>query len=129
MAVPGYAAEASLYRTSRSYRGVRRGPAADTGQTVVAQQLIACRDWCVILGIACGVGVGVGVPATLGAASFGIFGCALGFASCLDLCPPDTAPVGGGGGTPPECGVGRRCCDRDESGRCTMCVPTNAKCP
>jgi hypothetical protein len=129
MTVPGYAAEASLYRTNRSYRGVRRGPAADTGQTVVAQQLIPCRDWCIILSAACLVGVGVAEPETLGVASFGIFACALGLASCLDMCPPDTAPVGGGGGTPPECGVGRRCCERDESGRCTICVPNNAKCP
>jgi hypothetical protein len=45
MALPAYAAEASLYRTSRSYWGARGRPAASAGTTVVAQQ-----DPCAIAG-------------------------------------------------------------------------------
>jgi hypothetical protein len=37
MALPGYAAAASLYTTSRSYHEARRGPAGGPGLTVVAQ--------------------------------------------------------------------------------------------
>jgi hypothetical protein len=37
MPVPGYAAEASLQATNRSYRAVRRGRAVSTHPTVVAQ--------------------------------------------------------------------------------------------
>jgi len=47
MALPGNAAEASLYRTSGSYRGARSGPADDSGLTVVAQQ-IDCGALCAI---------------------------------------------------------------------------------
>jgi hypothetical protein len=38
MALPGYAATASLYPTNRSYRGARSGPVGATGPTVIAQQ-------------------------------------------------------------------------------------------
>lgn len=38
MALPVYAAEASLYITSRFYRGARSGRADDAGPTIVAQQ-------------------------------------------------------------------------------------------
>jgi hypothetical protein len=38
MTLPRYAAEASLYTTSRSYRGVRSTPGGDGGPMVVAQQ-------------------------------------------------------------------------------------------
>jgi hypothetical protein len=127
MTVPGYAAEASLYRTNRSYRGVRRGPAAAAGQTVVAQQLIACNDKCAIeLGL-CEFLCALSAEAPVVTVAC-VLSCWVLFGLCLDDCPPDTAPVGGGG-TPPECGVGRRCCERDESGRCTICVPNNANCP
>lgn len=54
MALPTYAAEASLYRTSQSYRGALRRPAADAGTTVVAQQ-----DPCAVAG---GGGGGGGGP-------------------------------------------------------------------
>lgn len=38
MTLPGYAAAASLYTTSRSYRTVRSGPVGgDVGATVIAQ--------------------------------------------------------------------------------------------
>ena len=86
MAIPGYVARASLYATSRSYRGACRGPRADTSPTVVTQQG-----------------------------------------------PCDIGGGGGGGGPPPpppDCPRSRpRCCERDQSGRCILCVPTNAQCP
>jgi hypothetical protein len=37
VAPPGYAAEATLYTSSRLYRPARFGPAAEVGPTVVAQ--------------------------------------------------------------------------------------------
>jgi hypothetical protein len=87
MTIPRYAAEASLYRTSRSYRGTHRGPSGAAGATVIAQQ-----DPCAIVG-----GGGGG--------------------------------SGGGGGGPRDCPPGRRCCERDLAGRCTLCIPNNAQCP
>jgi hypothetical protein len=55
MALPTYAAEASLYRASRSYRGARGRPVADAGTTVIAQQ-----DPCAIAGGGGGGGGGGG---------------------------------------------------------------------
>jgi hypothetical protein len=51
MSLPEYAAEASLYRTSRSYQGFNGGTAGNAGQTVVAQQFggllgLRCQDSC-----------------------------------------------------------------------------------
>jgi hypothetical protein len=37
MTLPGYAAAASLYTTSRSYRVASRRPAGNSGRTVIAQ--------------------------------------------------------------------------------------------
>lgn len=48
MNTPGFAAEASLYKTRQSYHGPRSRPAGDAGSTIVAQQgacLTACRPW------------------------------------------------------------------------------------
>ena len=39
MNMPRFTAEASLYKTSQSYRGSRSRPAGDAGSTVVTQQL------------------------------------------------------------------------------------------
>jgi hypothetical protein len=51
MALPRYAAEASLYTTSRHYRRARSGPAADAAPTIIAQHDPCNRG---------GGGVGVG---------------------------------------------------------------------
>ena len=119
MALPGYAAELSLYRTSRSYRTLSGGLAGVAGPTVLAQQTECqsscasdanvCRTLCIIF------------------ASFFtglcINACNAAYDDCLNDCSS------GGGGSPPECGQGRRCCERDENGRCRICIPANAQCP
>jgi hypothetical protein len=54
MALPGYATEASLYRTGRSYRGAS-SLANDSGLAVVAQQ-IPCDVLCAIRWQVCNIG-------------------------------------------------------------------------
>jgi hypothetical protein len=87
MAIPRFAAEASLYRTSRSYRGAQPAPSGAAATTVIARQ-----DPCAIVGGGGGGG-------------------------------------GGAGGAPRDCPPGRRCCERDQTGRCTLCIPNSAVCP
>jgi hypothetical protein len=84
MTLPRYVADASLYRSSRSYPEAHRGLADADAATVIAQQ-----DPCALVG-------GGG---------------------------------GGGSGAPLDCPPGRRCCERDETGRCSLCIPCNAQCP
>jgi hypothetical protein len=38
-------------------------------------------------------------------------------------CPPPPPPP------PIGCEVGEKCCERDEQGNCTLCIPHNARCP
>jgi hypothetical protein len=122
MTLPGYAADASLYRTSRSYRGSSGGSARLAGPAVVAQQL-DCHTSCALRWELCNLGCAVGTgPLVL----LCLAACGASFGLCLNACPPTG---GGGGGPTPECGIGRRCCERDETGRCTLCVPNNAVCP
>jgi hypothetical protein len=123
MALPGYAAEASLYRTSRSYRGAPSSLATDVGQTVIAQQ-IDCDALCAGKWQACNIGCAISGGIFL---PFCLAGCLVAFGLCLSDCP--SGGGGGGGGGSGECGIGRRCCERDENGRCTICIPNNAQCP
>jgi hypothetical protein len=44
MALPGYAAEDSLYHTSRSYRTVAGGVAGDGRRSVIAQELLRAGE-------------------------------------------------------------------------------------
>jgi hypothetical protein len=62
MAIPGYAAEASLYKTTRLYRGYSGVAGVEEGPNVVAQQ-IGCEA-----------------------------ACRASFAICLNGCPPPPPP-------------------------------------
>jgi hypothetical protein len=124
MAIPGYAAVASLYKTTRLYRGCSGVAGVEAGPNVVAQQ-IDCETGCALrwqlCNIGCAISTGPLVPLCLAA-------CGASLAICLNGCPPS-------GGSPPpppppgECPRGRRCCERDPDGRCTLCVPEGAQCP
>ena len=118
----GFTGEASLYKTTQSYRGTRRRPAGGAGSTVVTQQL-DCDNKCAIkwqlCNIGCAAGSGPFVP-------FCLAGCGYSFYSCLDDCPSG----GGGGGPPGCCPRGRRCCGSCASGRCDdACIGPGQSCP
>jgi hypothetical protein len=130
MALPGYAAEASLYRTSRSYRGAS-GLADDSSLAVVAQQ-ISCEASCAIRWQLCNIGCAVGTgPLVL--LCLAACGASLGF--CLGGCP---SGGGGGGGVPQCCPPGRTCrcggrCVTNPNGTIScvggQCLTPNQQCP
>ena len=124
MALPGYAADASLYRTRQSYRGAYSGPIGADGRTVLSQQ-VDCNTLCAIKWQVCNIGCATSSGPLV---FLCLAACGAAFGLCLNGCPSG-GNGGGGGGTPPECGLGRRCCERDENGRCTICIPNNASCP
>ena len=129
MAIPGYAAEASLYKTTwlyRGYSGISRG---DAGSSVVAQQL-TCEQNCEAAAAICVAACFPFNPLCLAA-------CFAGLVVCQAACPPFPGGVGGGGGTggPCRCPRGTRCC-----GGCTKvpgqglvcngdCIEPGEECP
>jgi hypothetical protein len=120
MAFPGYTAEASLYVTSRLYGGYSpRLVAPATG--VAAQASAACPLLCEAKYFACGGACttsGPLLPVCVGL-------CFYDLTQCMLACDPHS----GGGGTPlGECPHGH-CCERDNNGHCTLCVPTGGQCP
>jgi hypothetical protein len=130
MAVPGYAADASLYRTSGYYRGASSGPAGDVGLTVVTQQ-VDCDALCAIKWQACNIGCAISGGIFL---PFCLAGCLVSFTSCLNDCPNG----GGGGGAPRCCPVGRTCrcggrCVTNPNGTIScvdgVCLTPNQECP
>jgi hypothetical protein len=130
MGLPGYAAEASLYRTSRSYRGARRGPAGDSGLTVVAQQ-IDCSGLCAIKWQLCNIGCATGSGPLV---FLCLAACGVAFGLCLNDCPSG----GGGGGVPRCCPPGRTCrcggrCVTNPNGTISCvggeCLTPNQQCP
>jgi hypothetical protein len=124
MALPGYAADRSLYQSGRSYRGHRRPSGIDGGtRLLLAQDETACRLLCQGRFFLCGLGCTASGP--LGALC--ALGCFVDAVTCMEACNPPGGGGGSGGGG--ECGVGRRCCERDETGQCTLCVPNAAQCP
>jgi hypothetical protein len=124
MTLPGYVAEGSLYRSGRSYRSHRRlAGATARPRVVLAQDETACRLLCQGRYFLCGLGCTATGPAGVLCA----IGCFVDAVLCMEACNPPGGGGGGGGGG--ECGVGRRCCERDETGQCILCVPNNAQCP
>jgi hypothetical protein len=116
MALAGYAAEASLYRTGRSYVG-RNRPTGNAGAMVVPQ--LDCGAGCALKWQVCNIGCvssGPFLPLCLAA-------CGGALALCLNGCP--SGGGGGGGGS----GGNRVCCERDPSGRCRIFKPPGGQCP
>lgn len=119
MEIPGFKAEASLYRGRHAYY-TYSGGAGDPGLNVVMQQL-SCQDECLLAYGACALlGLWGGI--------FGEGGCMYALWQCGQACPP---PGGGGGGEvqppPPVCTQGSCprglvCCD------CTGTCLTGAQC-
>ena len=105
MSTPGFAAEASLYKTRQVYRGFGPGLGRDAALNVVPQ--LSCSDTCWVYYGLCLLGSG-GNP--LAAAA-----CFAGFLFCEVTCPSG----GGGGG-----GGGPLCCPQGTTCRCGgTCVP------
>jgi hypothetical protein len=99
--IPGFAAEASLYKSRQVYRGY--GGGGDTAPRVVAAQL-SCSDSCALQYTLCLVGAVSGGPLVTAL-------CFANFARCESTCP---GSGGGGGGfqNRPNCNcpVGTTCC-------------------
>jgi hypothetical protein len=113
MYVPGYTADASLYRSARMYRpsnSVELAQATTAESRLVLAQLTGgdCIAACLGVGGACAGAcwwAGPGAPACL-------IACAAAAADCVASCPPD--PSGGGNGSgpppPPVCCPRGHCC-------------------
>jgi hypothetical protein len=130
MALPGYAAEASLYWTSRSYRRVS-SLADDSGLAVVAQQ-IDCNTLCAIKWQVCNIGCATSTGPLV---FLCLAACGAAFGLCLSGCPSDGD---GGGGVPRCCPPGRTCrcggrCVTNPNGTIScvdgQCLTPNQQCP
>jgi len=82
MSLPGFTADTSLYRTSRSYRGSPSGLVGDAGPTIVAQQF-GCEFWCFVRLHACNAGCAASPfpPACLAL-------CGIAWDACMQDCNP-----------------------------------------
>ena len=108
MILPGFTADASLYRTMNLYRS---GPLANTligpGEGLVSLQL-DCGLSCAATWTVCNVGCALSLD------PFCLVGCGVNFVDCLENC----SSGGGGGGGPPSC------CPPGKSCQCGgRCVP------
>jgi hypothetical protein len=129
MNTPGFAAEASLYKTRQSYYGPHSRPAGDGDSTIVPQQSTSCLNRCFDELSACSL-------RCLGIGGSGSFLCSAGCLSQYFSCEDD---CGGGGGGPPPPPPPPQCCPRNRprccgtcppGGRCTgECIPLGASCP
>jgi hypothetical protein len=130
MALPGYTADATLYKTMRSYRRHSSASGFSSTPIIVAQDLGSCTALCAvrwqISNALCSSSIGVPPLFVLCLAGAGIA-----FGLCLDSCtksnplPPNPDP-------PPQgcCPSGQRCCGSCESGRCDdVCVGAGQACP
>ncbi len=145
MSMPGFAAEASVYKTNNHYRLTTGGSFRSDGNTNVVPQ--GC-GW--VKGSLCGVVIVGGAAACTVAClapggQAGCYFCWVGFlgasfAFCKD-CIPDwmraiiDAFEGGGGGDGGGGGGGggvpKKCCEWDETrpGHCILWVPKGGECP
>lgn len=128
MNIPGYAAEASLYKTRRMYRGPTGTFGAGAAPHIITAAL-DCGDKCALESEVCTLACAVG------SGGFGLFVCLLAcgvqFADCLSNCPSNGS---GGGGLHLCCPYGTTCrC----GGKCVpgkgcvggVCLRPNQECP
>jgi hypothetical protein len=117
MYLPGYTADASLYRSTHIYRPSNSAELAQAASSVsglVLAQLTGsdCIGACLAVGEVCGAAcawAGPGAPVCL-------LACAAAAADCVAQCPPDPGGGGNGGGPPPP----PVCCPRGHC--CGDCV-------
>lgn len=135
MSLPGFTAEASVYKTTNYYRLGAKGSFLNDGKSTITPQ--GCG---IIEGIVCGTAIAGATVLCTSACTSGPVACALCFSSalgitlfgfCRDCIPFDIGGNGGGGENPPipcstigqACGSGGRfCCSRDPSGVELRCL-------
>jgi hypothetical protein len=130
MTIPSYTAEASLYKTAKSYRGYSQASKFSSTSIVPA---MTCQEFC-------GTGFAAAMAFCLpGGLIPGVYLGCLAIASvqlgiCLGTCPPPPSdplpnpnPIPNRGG---ECGCpsGQKCCECDDN-MCSLCVRGNQVCP
>jgi hypothetical protein len=143
MTLPGYAAEASLYKTAQLYRGYYSGVSSiDAGASVIPQ--LDCSDYCVLDDALC-IAAATTAATVTAAATGGVLApvdawgyvialalCQANLVSCNSQCPPSGGGGGGGGGggSTGGCPPGYKCCGGyDNKGKCTEgCIPSTAQC-
>jgi hypothetical protein len=129
MNIPGFVAEASLYKSSQAYRGYCGATSGDTAFAIVPSQICgtdcyyACAGGFFGCGIACYLSLVLG--AVIGPAEIVVFigclglACGSGAALCAAQCPPCSGDGDGGGGG----GGPRPCCPASRPFCCGSCVP------
>lgn len=137
MNMPGFTAEAAIYRTSAHYSVRTRGQRVNMGAVVSPQACglgrnIICNGW--IFGCIGCTAFFPSVPAMIAcyAACMGSM-----FAYCRDCLDLIDVPEngnsngGGGGGGSPAGGTcfPNKCCEWGVNGECMLCIPRNAACP
>jgi hypothetical protein len=142
MNMPGFTAEAAIYRTSSQYTAsyMARHPGSGLNNSLVISpqacsfgRNILCNGW--ILGC---IGCTAFFPSVPGmiACYAACMGSMFAYCrNCLDFIdiPENSNGSGGvsGGGGPPAGGTcfPNKCCEWGENGECTLCIPRNAACP
>src|SRR5687768_8273070 len=140
MNIPGFTAEAAIYRTNSQYIAGYIAPQPGSSlnnRVVISPQTcsfgrnIICNGW--ILGCIGCTAFFPSVPAMI-ACYAGCMGSMFAYCrDCLDLIdiPENGNGSGGGGGGVPAGGTcfPNKCCEWGENGECTLCIPRNAACP
>ena len=140
--MPGFAAEASLYKTRGLYRGYGAMTGPDTSSTVAPADANydctnSCLGWAEAGAVVCMLAAGLFTPA---AGATCLMGDALTALKCIIACPPPGnggGGNGGGGGPAPCCGYfrtcrcGGKCVNVNGQLRCVdgFCLGPNERCP
>jgi hypothetical protein len=127
MNMPGFAAEASLYRSNAHYSS-SSCPGYVSGNQVSPQSCGGFKQlFCNGLILACNGCLALlpSIPLVLGCYAVCLGGWYGYCGECLDVIdiPPVNGGGGGGGG-----GMPKTCCERNEWGRCIVWVPKGEKC-
>lgn len=140
MNMPGFTAEAAIYRTSSrytvSYKVQHLGSGLNESLVIFPQACsfgrnIICNGW--ILGCIGCTAFFPSVPAMIACYAACMGSMFTYCRDCLDFIdiPENGSGGGGGGGGPPAGGTcfPNKCCEWGENAECTLCIPRNAACP
>jgi hypothetical protein len=137
MALPGYTADASVYKTMQSYRGHTSKSEFSSTLRITAQDSYACSGICAFGNASTCVFPCLAASSVLGplGAALCVAACAGAFAACVNACEnppvyPDPSPNPTIPPTPAQCGCpsGQKCCECDDN-ICRLCVGGNQVCP